>query len=64
LRAEAGRTLADQVIDQIETATRYSGYVAKQRADVERASRAESTLIPAISTPTRFERCRSRRARC
>ncbi len=38
--------LADQVIDQIETATRYSGYIAKQRADVERASRAESTQIP------------------
>jgi len=51
LRAEAGRTLADQVIDQIETATRYSGYVAKQRADVERASRAESTLIPADFDP-------------
>jgi tRNA uridine 5-carboxymethylaminomethyl modification enzyme len=51
LRAEAGRTLADQVVDQIETATRYSGYVAKQRADVERASRAESTLIPADFDP-------------
>ena len=46
LRLEAGRELADQVIEQIETETRYSGYVDKQRADVERASRAGSTLIP------------------
>ena len=46
LRAEAGRQLADQVIDQIETATRYSGYVEKQQADVERAAKSESTLIP------------------
>ena len=47
LRREFGRLLADQAIDQIETATRYAGYVAKQQSDVERAARAESTLIPA-----------------
>jgi tRNA uridine 5-carboxymethylaminomethyl modification enzyme len=46
LRAEAGRGLADQVIEQIETAARYAGYVDKQRSDVARASRAASTLIP------------------
>jgi tRNA uridine 5-carboxymethylaminomethyl modification enzyme len=46
MRAEAGRLLADQVIEQIETATRYAGYVDKQRGDVERASRSASTLIP------------------
>ena len=46
LRAESGRVLADQVIDQIETATRYSGYVDKQRGDVERAARSGSTQIP------------------
>jgi len=46
LRAEAGRQLADQVIDQIETATRYSGYVEKQVADVERSAKSESTVIP------------------
>jgi tRNA uridine 5-carboxymethylaminomethyl modification enzyme len=46
LRAEAGRNLADQVIAQIETETRYSGYVDKQRAAVQRAERAGSTLIP------------------
>jgi tRNA uridine 5-carboxymethylaminomethyl modification enzyme len=46
LRVEAGRLLADQVIDQIETGTRYSGYVEKQQADVERFAKSESTLIP------------------
>jgi tRNA uridine 5-carboxymethylaminomethyl modification enzyme len=46
LRAEAGRELADQVIEQIETSARYAGYVDKQRSDVARASRAASTLIP------------------
>jgi len=46
LRAEVGRPLADQVIDQIETATRYAGYVEKQQADVERSAKSDSTLIP------------------
>ena len=46
LRAEFGRQLADQAIEQIETSTRYAGYVAKQRDDVARAARAESTRIP------------------
>ncbi len=47
LRDEAGRGLADQVIEQIETATRYAGYIDKQREDVERAARAGSVSIPA-----------------
>jgi len=47
LRSEAGRQLADQVIDQVETATRYAGYVEKQQADVARSAKSESTLIPA-----------------
>jgi len=51
LRAEAGRQLADQVIDQIETATRYSGYVEKQQAEVERSAKSASTLIPITSSP-------------
>ena len=46
LRTEFGRPLADQAIEQIETSTRYAGYVAKQQADVERAAKAGSTLIP------------------
>jgi len=51
LREEAGRSLADQAIEQIETATRYAGYVAKQQAEVERAAKAESTVIPADFDP-------------
>ncbi|MBV9892499.1 MAG: tRNA uridine-5-carboxymethylaminomethyl(34) synthesis enzyme MnmG, partial [Rhizobacter sp.] len=46
LRAEAGRVLADQVLEHIETSTRYAGYVSKQQAAVERAAKAESTVIP------------------
>jgi tRNA uridine 5-carboxymethylaminomethyl modification enzyme len=51
LRAEAGRSLGDQANEQIETTTRYAGYVAKQQADVERAAKAESTRIPAHFDP-------------
>jgi tRNA uridine 5-carboxymethylaminomethyl modification enzyme len=51
LRAEAGRSLADQAIEQVETSTRYAGYVAKQQADVERAAKAESTRIPVDFDP-------------
>jgi tRNA uridine 5-carboxymethylaminomethyl modification enzyme len=46
LRSEVGRQLADQVIEQIETATRYAGYVEKQHEDVDRAARAEAVLLP------------------
>jgi tRNA uridine 5-carboxymethylaminomethyl modification enzyme len=51
LRSEVGRSLADQAIEQIETSTRYAGYVAKQQADVERAAKAESTRIPTEFDP-------------
>jgi tRNA uridine 5-carboxymethylaminomethyl modification enzyme len=54
LRTEAGRELANQVIEQIETSARYAGYVDKQRSDVARASRAGSTLIPTTWTSLRF----------
>ncbi len=47
LRAEAGRTLADQVIEQLETATRYAGYIEKQADDIARASRADQLPLPA-----------------
>ncbi|MEO8836866.1 MAG: tRNA uridine-5-carboxymethylaminomethyl(34) synthesis enzyme MnmG, partial [Caldimonas sp.] len=46
LRSEAGAALADQVIEQIQTVTRYAGYVEKQLLQVERAGRADSTLLP------------------
>ena len=51
LRAEFGRRLADQAIEQIETSARYAGYVEKQQADVERAAKAASTMIPADFDP-------------
>ena len=46
LRHEWGRQLADQAIDQIETATRYAGYIEKQGEDVARAARADATSLP------------------
>ena len=47
LRADLGRALADQVIEQLETATRYAGYIEKQADDIARASRAEQMPLPA-----------------
>ena len=46
LRTAHGRRTADQVIGCIETEVRYAGYVDKQRDDVERAARADSTSLP------------------
>jgi tRNA uridine 5-carboxymethylaminomethyl modification enzyme len=46
LRRECGRVLADQVIEQIETATRYAGYIEKQHEEIERAGRAGSVPLP------------------
>ncbi len=47
LRAELGHVLADQVIDQIEIAARYRGYISKQQEQVERSQRAMSVVLPA-----------------
>ena len=47
LRTEVGRVLADQVIEQVETATRYAGYIEKQLDEIARASRAEHMPLPA-----------------
>ncbi len=46
LRRDNGDTLADQAIEQIEISARYEGYVAKQDAEVDKSTRAESTLVP------------------
>jgi tRNA uridine 5-carboxymethylaminomethyl modification enzyme len=46
LRAELGRGLADQVIEQIEVAARYSGYLDKQQEQIARSQHAEGTLLP------------------
>jgi len=47
LRAEVGRALADQVVEQLETATRYAGYIEKQADEIARASRADQMPLPA-----------------
>jgi tRNA uridine 5-carboxymethylaminomethyl modification enzyme len=46
LRDELGRELADAVIEQAEISLRYAGYIAKQHADVERASGFEQLELP------------------
>ena len=46
LRDELGRSLADQAIEQIEIATRYSGYIDKQHEQVLRLEGAETTRLP------------------
>ena len=38
--------MADQVIEQIETATRYAGYIEKQHAEIARSAKADTTVIP------------------
>jgi tRNA uridine 5-carboxymethylaminomethyl modification enzyme len=47
LRGESGRSAADQGIQQIETATRYAGYIEKQAEDVARTARADAIEVPA-----------------
>ena len=46
LREEFGRTLADAVIDQVQTAFKYAGYIDRQIEEVSRAAGYESLLLP------------------
>jgi tRNA uridine 5-carboxymethylaminomethyl modification enzyme len=46
LRAELGRSLADQVIEQVEVSARYSGYIDKQHEQIARSLNAENTRLP------------------
>jgi len=46
LRAELGAVLADSVIEQVEIATKYAGYIDKQVEDVERAASYENLRLP------------------
>ena len=46
LQAELGETLADAVIEQIEIATKYAGYIDKQNDEVQRASAYEHLKLP------------------
>jgi tRNA uridine 5-carboxymethylaminomethyl modification enzyme len=46
LTAEWGATLATAVIEQVETATKYAGYIDKQSEDVARALQFEDLPLP------------------
>ena len=46
LQAELGATLADAVIEQVEIATKYAGYIDKQNDEVQRASAYEHLKLP------------------
>jgi tRNA uridine 5-carboxymethylaminomethyl modification enzyme len=47
LVAELGEPLAGAVIEQVEIATKYAGYIDKQVLEVERASTYEHLVLPA-----------------
>ncbi|WP_251973649.1 tRNA uridine-5-carboxymethylaminomethyl(34) synthesis enzyme MnmG [Sphaerotilus microaerophilus] len=46
LRAELGAELADAVIEQLEIATKYAGYIDKQNDEVQRAAAYEQLRLP------------------
>ncbi len=46
LAAEWGKSLADTVIEQVEIATKYAGYIGKQIEEVARASHFEDLPLP------------------
>ena len=46
LRQELGANLADAVIEQVEIATKYAGYIDKQIEEVERAAHYENMRLP------------------
>jgi len=46
LQAELGQVLADAVIEQVEIATKYAGYIDKQNEEVERAQHFEALKLP------------------
>ncbi|WP_397533759.1 tRNA uridine-5-carboxymethylaminomethyl(34) synthesis enzyme MnmG [Roseateles sp.] len=47
LRTELGASMADAVIEQIETSVKYAGYIDKQVEDVARAANFENLKLPA-----------------
>ena len=47
LTAELGAALANAVIEQVEIATKYAGYIGKQAEEVERAAHFEHLKLPA-----------------
>jgi tRNA uridine 5-carboxymethylaminomethyl modification enzyme len=46
LSSELGTTMADAVIEQIETSVKYAGYINKQVEDVARAAHFENLKLP------------------
>ena len=46
LQSQLGTTLADAVIEQVEIATKYAGYIDKQNDEVQRASQYEHLKLP------------------
>jgi tRNA uridine 5-carboxymethylaminomethyl modification enzyme len=46
LQVELGHALADAVIEQIEIATKYAGYIGKQTEEVERSAHYENLRLP------------------
>jgi tRNA uridine 5-carboxymethylaminomethyl modification enzyme len=46
LVAELGTQLGDAVVEQVEIATRYAGYIDKQHEEVARAAHYESLALP------------------
>jgi len=47
LRAELGKTLADEVLEQVEVGLKYAGYIDKQVEEVGRAQGLERMPLPA-----------------
>ncbi|PXW99239.1 tRNA uridine 5-carboxymethylaminomethyl modification enzyme [Sphaerotilus hippei] len=47
LRTELGAAVADAVIEQVEIATKYAGYIDKQNDEVQRAAGLEHLKLPA-----------------
>jgi tRNA uridine 5-carboxymethylaminomethyl modification enzyme len=47
LVAELGQALSDAVIEQVEIATKYAGYIGKQAEEVARAAHLEHLKLPA-----------------
>jgi len=46
LTSRLGATLADAVIEQLEIATKYAGYIDKQNDEVQRAAHYEHLRLP------------------
>ena len=46
LRAELGARLADEVIEQVEIAAKYAGYIDRQHEEVRRAAHYEDLRLP------------------